>query len=756
MAGTLTALNSEVDGNSAAIVEESETRANELEISASIQRVLAAANEVQAASYSVQTETVIRDRQASVERSELLQAEVEDNRAQLLSYQQAFADDFEALSQLLTSLNSEVEGNSAALIEEAQTRTTALEALASQINSLSAEVGDNNSTLTQQQQAFSDELEALASTLTALNSDVEGNSAALIEEAQTRTTALEALASQITQVQSSFEDTLADTQQSLTSQIEQVDGKTEANAQALLSAQSAFEGSLTTVQQQFNAQLTELDGELQATAELVQGVQTDLGNGLNAVEIRALANAGGLVANGQFSTGDLTGWDSAWDGIFVVKKDASSAYSARRNCPSEYMTQWPDSGWDTARSLRQPRFAVVEGESYSFRYSHATGGVGANIGLRFNIFWRDEDGATVSNQFVDTRNITSTEWQQTPVLTVRAPAGAVTAMPYLQRVDGGTGVLFLANVIGHRTDMVAGSLWTAQLQSNGLIGGFGLYNDGESVDAGFDVDRFWIGRNLEDRVAPFIVVDGQTVIDDALINKLLFTKLRSSDGSLVFENGKLQAKYIQANQIEVVWGQISGDKPAQNADRTSENTAYDTGRVAGTGAAQVRDWASLGQQAKVRADSWTRPTSTLINGNKIFTGDAYVDTLEIKGQAVTIPVAGQAGGQVDIPDGWVGIVSVAFISTGAPISISANAILQFSGSESGVAQMRLLINGQETWAATVMVHPGGFTNFAAPAYTVMRNTTPGSASVVLQVRRSGGNAQLSAFGRNITAIEVKR
>lgn len=39
----------------------------------------------------------------------------------------------------------------------------------------------------------------------------------------------------------------------------------------------------------------------------------------------------------------------------------------------------------------------------------------------------------------------------------------------------------------------------------------------------------------------------------------------------------------------------------------------------------------------ISAEYWTRPETTLIDGNKIFTGDAYVDTLQIKGHAVTVP-----------------------------------------------------------------------------------------------------------------------
>lgn len=307
------------------------------------------------------------------------------------------------------------------------------------------------------------------------------------------------------------------------------------------------------------------------------------------------------------------------------------------------------------------------------------------------------------------------------------------------------------------------AMWTLRIDNGGRVSGIGLADDGEMSSFAIRADRFYIAHpNDPYSVLPMIIDGGQVLINDALINKLLFTKLRSSDGSLVFENGKLRAEYIQANQIEVVWGQITGTKPAQDADKTGANTAYDTARVGGTSAGTVRNQAANGDAANNRVTNWTRPNSTLINGNQISAADAFLDTVQIKGQAVTIPSSGQAGGEVLIPDGWVDIVSVGFVTTGAPISITANAILAFAGSYSagvpddGTAQMRLLINRNETWAATVMTHPGGFTAFAAPAYTVMRTAPAGAVSIVLQVRRSGGIAQLNAYGRNITAIEVKR
>lgn len=94
-----------------------------------------------------------------------------------------------------------------------------------------------------------------------------------------------------------------------------------------------------------------------------------------------------------------------------------------------------------------------------------------------------------------------------------------------------------------------GALWTAQVSVDGLIGGFGVYNDGSRVEAGFDVDRFWIGRTNGQRRKPFIIDDGVVFIDEGVINRLTFSKLRDESGSFIVSNGKIQAKYLAVDQL---------------------------------------------------------------------------------------------------------------------------------------------------------------------------------------------------------------
>lgn len=66
------------------------------------------------------------------------------------------------------------------------------------------------------------------------------------------------------------------------------------------------------------------------------------------------------------------------------------------------------------------------------------------------------------------------------------------------------------------TDTV-NALYTVRLTAENLVGGFGLGNNGASVEAGFDVDTFWVGRTQTDKKKPFIIQNGEVFIDTAVI-----------------------------------------------------------------------------------------------------------------------------------------------------------------------------------------------------------------------------------------------
>ena len=123
--------------------------------------------------------------------------------------------------------------------------------------------------------------------------------------------------------------------------------------------------------------------------------------------------------------------------------------------------------------------------------------------------------------------------------------------------NSATGEIGLKAVVERINDTVVemGSLYTVKVQvdKNGqaLVGGFGIYNDGKTVQAGFDVDTFWVGKTGVNGRKPFIIQGKEVFMDEAAIASLTFTKLRAEDGSVIIQNGKLRANFVDMDLAQV-------------------------------------------------------------------------------------------------------------------------------------------------------------------------------------------------------------
>lgn len=95
----------------------------------------------------------------------------------------------------------------------------------------------------------------------------------------------------------------------------------------------------------------------------------------------------------------------------------------------------------------------------------------------------------------------------------------------------------ITTVGGKVTDI--GALFSTKVQVNGLFGGMGIYNDGTTVQAGFDVDNFWLGRTTSG-VKPFIVDNGVVYMDKARIRDADIDTLKIAGNAVtvpVFSSG---------------------------------------------------------------------------------------------------------------------------------------------------------------------------------------------------------------------------
>jgi len=277
-----------------------------------------------------------------------------------------------------------------------------------------------------------------------------------------------------------------------------------------------------------------------------------------------------------------------------------------------------------------------------------------------------------------------------------------------------------------------GDIYSLTLNQNGYISGIGAYNDGTTSDFAVIADRFWIAPpNSTGKKKPFIVQGGNVYIDTAFIRDasiqegqigpISFGKITDSYGNPVTTvAGKLKGDLIEADNLSVAEAaKFYGDNQSGNFRSGVRGwKLWQDGRFEiASGGSISRDVSVDGQSigsikdASSKVDGWTRPYSTLIDGNKIYTGDAYVDTLQIKGNAVTVPVTSISGSVLG--DGTLIYMTKATISLDQPGDVALWFSIQ-QGYSSGGAPWKFKItrNGntvlsREAWMTALNDYPSG-------------------------------------------------
>lgn len=224
---------------------------------------------------------------------------------------------------------------------------------------------------------------------------------------------------------------------------------------------------------------------------------------------------------------------------------------------------------------------------------------------------------------------------------------------------------------------------------NGHVAGFGLANDGATSDFIVLADRFSISdpNDPTEKAIPFIVNDGQVYINSAMINDATITmaKIVNQIKSLNYVAGSAGWSIPQNGSPEFNGGTFRGTvqftTPPKNA--TGVAIAVDNAAAITTAAADATSKANLALASantasetarNMAANVWVRPGQTTIDGNKISTGDLGVDTLQIKGEAVTVSVAAYSGSPLAVGTGARLAMSLPYVvdatMVGLPVSVT--------------------------------------------------------------------------------------
>jgi predicted nucleic acid-binding Zn-ribbon protein len=258
---------------------------------------------------------------------------------------------------------------------------------------------------------------------------------------------------------------------------------------------------------------------------------------------------------------------------------------------------------------------------------------------------------------------------------------------------------------------VLSAQYTVKLDVNGRVAGIGLANDngvtsfvvasdsvyfidpGQSITA-FNPDTNYASmaalRNTQ-FVFGYATVEGQrrfainvpayipdATITNAMIKDAVITGAKIKDATI--NGAKIDIADIWelniANEVRSVpfAAGSTGWRISRNGSAEFNNATFrghieaDSGYIASTlqiggtnrDFGQLLSYAENAQTAAQRVDQWVRPGTTLINGNQIFTGDAYVDTLQLKGQAVTIPAGARRQQPLAIGSSFTTVASFNF------------------------------------------------------------------------------------------------
>jgi predicted nucleic acid-binding Zn-ribbon protein len=330
----------------------------------------------------------------------------------------------------------------------------------------------------------------------------------------------------------------------------------------------------------------------------------------------------------------------------------------------------------------------------------------------------DVDGNAAALQELDTRvtaNEDSISAQASDITTLTASVNGNTSA--LQTKAEVTAVQNLEDDV-----TVLAAQYTIKLDVNGRVSGIGLANvNGASefivasdavyfIDPGQSITPFDPNTNYSSMAAArdtqlvfgYAEVEGfkrfvinvpayipEGYIESGMVGAISFGKITTDTGVPVTTvSGKLKADYIDADNLSVAsaatfYGDAqSGNYAAGSAGwriqqsgtvefyngtfrgRIEANTGYISQNLQIGGTSQdVGDVLQMAQDADAGlsiVDSWKKPGYTLIDGNKIFTGDAYVDTLQIKGEAVTIPAGARRQQPLAIGSSFTTVASFNF------------------------------------------------------------------------------------------------
>lgn len=530
---------------------------------------------------------------------EEIEAKITQERIARVTWQEATATNVETLT-------ARVDDNSAKIITEETTRATADNALAGRITLLEASTGDGLSESEVRAwiqteataRSNADQAEALLREQlgASFETDLIDTNARITNEAVTRSNAIQAEALLREQLAASFETDLIDTNARIDSESLTRSNADLALAQRIDTIEANNDGIDTVARAAIVAEQEARATAILAEATARQTLTASLGN-----------SGANLIENSSFVTG-LQGWVMYQNTLqtHVMGKSGDTGHSFYTlNQDGNGLVVYQTGGGETDRGRRAAAYYLHAPVGRNKRYQisalmalHRADGeilvewtnalkqpIGVELvttipahtynGGPIRDDWGKFGGFVTSPNEAAFVNLifrkTGTVLESDPVhgsflfliepMFKEARVGQTTLDPYVPGNNGkqlNNASLALQSSIAitnQRIDVT----YSATLTANGLIGGFTLNNNGHSVGAWFDVDRFYIGRTAADGSYPFEFVNGVLNIKQAVIGTARISYLQLQGGATSVSNF---ANFTATNPNGALVAQLSISIPA--------------------------------------------------------------------------------------------------------------------------------------------------------------------------------------------------
>ena len=319
--------------------------------------------------------------------------------------------------------------------------------------------------------------------------------------------------------------------------------------------------------------------------------------------------------------------------------------------------------------------------------------------------------------------------------------------------------------------------YTVKIDNNGAISGYGLASNAVNgaIVSEFIVnaDRFAImnpsttltnASGSHNANVPFIVQSSATTINGVSVPAGVYiTDAFVRNGSIV--NAKIANAAIDNAKVS----SLSADKLTAgtvNTSRLNIDAATLTAHPV-TGALQVNEISANKVTSGTIATSLIDLDGSTITANasgQIQIKDLGVDTLQIKGNAVTIPssVTTSASVSVAASSNEVTVQTLTFTSTGAPLLVFGTVEANPSSGRGHSVTIRVKKNGTTIFTQNKAGGTGAANrNFDFAFSFTHTNTTVGSITLTMTAENNGSTPQASAmtstvFNRSLACLEVKR